>query len=60
MSKIKNKFLEPARSRSNRFKVMKARQCKGPTKTSTEADFMKKWKSDETSEEDAVSETDSV
>jgi len=64
MSKIKYKFLGPyritARSRPNRFEVVKAGQCEGPIKSNTGADLMKKWKSDETSEEDAVSETDSV
>jgi len=39
---------------------MKARQCEGSAKTNTGAGFMKKWKNDETSKKDAVSETDSV
>lgn len=65
LSKIKSKYLGPyritGRCGPNRYAVWKVGSGEGPEKTSTGTDYMKKWKSCLTSdEEDSVSEADSA
>jgi hypothetical protein len=70
LSKLKSKFLGPycivSKSGPNRYDVWKIGQGEGPARTSSGADFMKKWKNDQASDEskendeNPVSEADSV